>query len=102
MVRYILALSVVLAIAPAGSTQAANKYAGEFLTHGVGASALGMGSAFVAVADDVTAGYWNPAGVTDVEGGLVQLMHAETFGDVVNYDTGAVRSSSRPRTRRWR
>lgn len=68
---------------------AANKYAGEFLTHGVGARALGMGSAFVAVADDVTAGYWNPAGVADITGRAVQLMHAETFGDVVNYDTGA-------------
>jgi len=68
---------------------AANKYAGEFLTHGVGARALGMGSAFVAVADDVTAGYWNPAGVADIQGRAVQLMHAETFGDVVNYDTGA-------------
>ncbi|MBN2564736.1 MAG: hypothetical protein JXB46_03410, partial [Candidatus Eisenbacteria bacterium] len=68
---------------------AANKYAGEFLTHGVGARALGMGSAFVAVADDVTAGYWNPAGVADVDGRAVQLMHSETFGDVVNYDTGA-------------
>ncbi|MBD3348598.1 MAG: hypothetical protein GF400_05315, partial [Candidatus Eisenbacteria bacterium] len=71
---------------PAG---AADKYAGEFLTHGVGARALGMGSAFVAVSDDVTAGYWNPAGVADVGSRQVQLMHAETFGDVVNYDTGA-------------
>ena len=73
----------------ASSVVAANKYAGEFLTHGVGARALGMGSAFVAVADDVTAGYWNPAGVADATGRAVQLMHSETFGDIVNYDTGA-------------
>ena len=84
-----LALSVLLVVAAAGVADAANKYAGEFLTHGVGARALGMGSAFVAVADDVTAGYWNPAGVVDVNGRSVQLMHSETFGDVVNYDTGA-------------
>ena len=88
-VRCILALSVLLVVAAAGVADAANKYAGEFLTHGVGARALGMGSAFVAVADDVTAGYWNPAGVVDVDGRSVQLMHSETFGDVVNYDTGA-------------
>jgi hypothetical protein len=81
-------LGAVPALGPAGAC-AANKYAGEFLTHGVGARALGMGSAFVAVADDVTAGYWNPAGVADVEGRQAQLMHSETFGDVVNYDTGA-------------
>ncbi len=88
-VRCILALSAVLTMVAAGGAQAANKYAGEFLTHGVGARALGMGSAFVAVADDVTAGYWNPAGVADAKGRSVQLMHSETFGDVVNYDTGA-------------
>jgi hypothetical protein len=88
-VTCILVLSALLALAAPGGAWAANKYAGEFLTHGVGARALGMGSAFVAVADDVTAGYWNPAGVADAEARSVQLMHSETFGDVVNYDTGA-------------
>ena len=32
----------------------------------VGARALGMGGAFVAVADDATAIYWNPAGLINV------------------------------------
>ncbi len=88
--RCILIAAVAASAVLAWSTaDAANKYAGEFLTHGVGARALGMGSAFVAVADDATAGYWNPAGVADVVGKAVHLMHSETFGDVVNYDTGA-------------
>jgi hypothetical protein len=81
--------ALALVLAGAVGAGAADKYAGEFLTHGVGARALGMGSAFVAVADDVTAGYWNPAGVVDAEGRAIQLMHSETFGDIVNYDTGA-------------
>jgi len=34
----------------------ADKYAAEFLNTGVGARALGMGGAFVALADDATAG----------------------------------------------
>ncbi|MBM3307452.1 MAG: PorV/PorQ family protein [Candidatus Eisenbacteria bacterium] len=87
--RMVGACVVALVMLPIPPAAGANKYAGEFLTHGVGARALGMGSAFVAVADDATAGYWNPAGVADVEGRSVQLMHSETFGDVVNYDTGA-------------
>ena len=33
----------------------AGKYAAEFITTGVGARALGMGGAFVAVADDASA-----------------------------------------------
>ena len=41
----------------------ATKYAGEFLALGVGARALGMGGAFVSLADDATAAYWNPAGI---------------------------------------
>ena len=89
LVRFILAMTIVATMVMVGGAHAANKYAGEFLTHGVGARALGMGSAFVAVADDVTAGYWNPAGIADVDARSVQLMHSETFGDVVNYDTGA-------------
>ncbi len=36
---------------------------GAFLRLGVGSRALGMGGAFVAVADDATATYWNPAGL---------------------------------------
>ena len=32
----------------------------------VGTRALGMGGAFVAVADDATANYWNPAGLSEV------------------------------------
>lgn len=43
-------------------------YAGGFLRFGVGARALGMGNAFVAVADDPTSCYWNPAGLTRVGG----------------------------------
>ena len=86
--RTIVVAFLTLAVC-SGQSVSANKYAGEFLTHGVGARALGMGSAFVAVADDVTAGYWNPAGVVDAREHSLQLMHAETFGDVVNYDTGA-------------
>jgi len=87
--RFILAMAFVGTLVLAGRADAANKYAGEFLTHGVGARALGMGSAFVAVADDVTSGYWNPAGIADADARSVHLMHSETFGDVVNYDTGA-------------
>ena len=51
----------------------------EFLSHGVGARALGMGSAFVAVADDATATYWNPAGLTKVKKHSFSAMYSDTF-----------------------
>ena len=42
------------------------KYAGEFIATGVGARALAMGGSFVALSDDVTAAYWNPAGQEEI------------------------------------
>ncbi|HKQ19640.1 MAG TPA: PorV/PorQ family protein [Candidatus Eisenbacteria bacterium] len=64
----------------------ATRYAGEFLRIGVGARALGMGSAFVGLADDGTAAYWNPAGLATLERREATAMHAEQFGSIVKYD----------------
>jgi len=66
------------------------KYAGEFLSLGVGGRALGMGGANVAVAEDVTSGYWNPAGLARLNYPQISLMHEEHFGSLVNYNYGAV------------
>lgn len=66
------------------------KYAGEFMAIGVGGRPLGMGGAFTAVANDITAGYYNPAGLANLNYPQISLMHAEHFGDLVNYDYGAV------------
>ena len=62
------------------------KYAGEFISAGVGSRALAMGGAFVAVANDVTAGYWNPAGLVEANGIQVQFMHAKQFMASIQYD----------------
>jgi len=68
----------------------AAKYAGEFLSLGVGARALGMGGAYAAIADDITASYWNPAGLVNLNYPQIFFMHAERFGGAVNHDYGAV------------
>jgi len=62
------------------------KYAGEFLSTGVGARALGMGGAFVGIADDGTAGYWNPAGLSLIKNLQVVLMHSSRFAGEVAFD----------------
>jgi len=66
------------------------KYAGEFIALGVGGRALAMGGACVALANDVTAGYWNPAGLARINYPQIILMHDEQFGSLVNHDYGAV------------
>lgn len=64
----------------------ATKFAGAFMADGGGARALGMGSAFVAVADDASASFWNPAGLLDLSQRQILLMHSERFGDLIDRD----------------
>lgn len=49
----------------------------------VGARALGMGNAFTAVADDASAGFWNPAGLIQWQG--VKLFAVNKFHDRSDY-----------------
>ncbi len=80
----VLLLPLVI-VAPASAT----RLAGEFMALGAGARALGMGGAFAAVADDASAVYWNPAGIAGIEKRQALAMHAEQFGDLVNYNFGS-------------
>ncbi len=75
-------LALVMTAPPAGAT----KYAGAFMADGGGARALGMGSAFAAVADDASATFWNPAGLAGLQRRELLLMHSEHFGSLVDRD----------------
>jgi hypothetical protein len=69
----------------------APKYSNEFLAIGVGARSLGMSNACVASVDDVTSGYWNPAGLLSVKTNMqIGLMHSEYFAGIAKYDYGAL------------
>jgi len=89
--KLILILGILLVSIPNLNAQTVfGKYAGEFMAIGVGGRALGMGGAFTAVANDITAGYYNPAGLANLNYPQISLMHAEHFGNLVNYDYGSV------------
>lgn len=69
------------------------KYSNEFLAIGVGGRAFGMAGATVAGVNDVTAGYWNPAGLLGIKNDFqTGLMHAEYFASIAKYDYGSVAS----------
>ncbi len=65
--------------------------AAQFLKIQVGARAIGMGGAYVALANDVTSIYWNPAGLTHIgSNGAVGFVHTKWLGGM-NFDfAGAV------------
>jgi hypothetical protein len=54
-------------------------HAADFLSHGVGARALGMGGVFVSIADDATAAYWNPAGLAQIKKHAFSAMYSDSF-----------------------
>lgn len=63
------------------------KYSNEFLTIGVSARAHGMSNSVVAHVSDVHAGFWNPAGLTELNKPFqVAAMHAEWFAGIAKYD----------------
>ncbi len=65
-------------------------YGADFLSGGVGGRALGMGGTHVALAEDVSAGYWNAAGLSRLYYPEVAYMHAERFAGIVSFDYGGI------------
>ena len=83
-------LPVLLLFSETGFSQF-RKYSNEFLNIGAGARGLGMGSAQVASVNNATAGYWNPAGLAQVQNNIdANIMHAEYFSGIAKYDYAAV------------
>lgn len=69
----------------------ARKYSNEFLSIGVDARALGMSNAYITSVNDVTSGYWNPAGLLGIRSNLqIGLMHSEYFAGIAKYDYAAI------------
>lgn len=86
-IRIIVCLPALIAFLSGDVKAQFRKYSNEFLNIGAGARGLAMGGAQVAIVDDGTAGYWNPAGLMDVKDRpLLHLMHAGYFSGIGKYD----------------
>ncbi len=83
--------AVSLALSAASTVSAANSNAGTaaytFLKIGTGAKSQAMGGAFVGLADDATALYYNPAGLT--ARGHDEMAYDELLDRPLTEDTGA-------------
>ncbi len=62
----------------------------QFLKIGVGGRASALGDAFVAIANDASALYWNPAGLVQFEKNQVIFSHNEWVVDIKHDFIGAV------------
>ncbi len=84
--KNLLIISIVLllssgAFAQIGEVTKSGTAAASFLEIGVGSRAVGMGGAFVAIASDASAMYWNPAGISRI--GKVEVIgyHTDWIAD---------------------
>lgn len=77
---FLFAIALGFTAMPILSLAEEGNHAAEFLSHGVGARALGMGSSFVSIADDATATYWNPAGLVQIPRRAFAAMYSDSFG----------------------
>src|SRR5277367_6256666 len=57
----------------------------QFLQIPAGVRGPGMGGAFTAVADDTTAPYWNSAGLAQIQGGEIDLLHV-SYLESIDYE----------------
>jgi tetratricopeptide (TPR) repeat protein len=76
----LIALSL-FSFSPGVYSQSGEGQAGSFLRYGVGGRALGMGRSFVAVADDASGVYWNPAGIVGAKRMELASMYSNLFYD---------------------
>ena len=87
--RPVAALLFLATLGVAARPAAAAKFAGAFMESGGGARAMALGGAFAAVADDPSATFWNPAGLSTATAPQLLLMHEERFGGLVDRDFAA-------------
>ena len=68
------------------AAQTARNYSNEFMNIGVDAAGLSMSGAVVASTSDINSGYWNPAGLVNLDDSAVALMHSSYFANIANYN----------------
>jgi hypothetical protein len=54
----------------------------DFLNIGVSARAAGMGGAYTSIADDASAAYWNPSGLTSIDRPQLIISHFAWYQDI--------------------
>jgi long-subunit fatty acid transport protein len=72
----LLGVSSSFAVSKAGTSAA------QFLKIGIGPRATAMAGTFTGLADDVTALYWNPAGIAWLKNRRFMAAHSEWFADI--------------------
>lgn len=85
---FIIGLTLFVTVGVFATDNKAGTSGAQFLKIGAGARPTAMGDAFVGVADDVNAVYYNPAGLAFISRPEMTAMHTQWI-EGINYDFGA-------------
>lgn len=91
IIPFVLAICIMQVSGLAQSFSKTGMTAATFLTIEVGPRAAAMGGAYVAIADDPTAMYWNPAGLDRINSNTVNFSHTKWLAETnINYLGAAI------------
>ncbi len=87
----VLAGMALMLLHAGASGQQVRKYTNEYMRIGAGARGMALGNAAVTLSNDVSAAWYNPSALSQMEGTLgLHFTHAEYFGGVLGYDFGGI------------
>ncbi len=97
MMKKILILLIIISFSridaqlfPTLGGQRAGISTAQFLKIGIGGRAAAMGDAFIAVANDASALYWNPAGIVQTNQNQILFSHNEWLVDIKHEFAGGI------------
>lgn len=89
--KYFLVLIFIAVSTSYTQTSKTGTTAAQVLKFNVGPRAIGMGGAFTAIANDITAMYWNPGGTANIQANEAFFNHTSLYADI-GYDYAAIAS----------
>ncbi|MEW5767152.1 MAG: hypothetical protein AB1797_05925 [bacterium] len=93
--RKCLAITVVVWFSLVGPAAANKAPRGAFDFSGLGVRAAGMGQAYVALANDASGAYYNPAGLTQLVSHQISFMHTDLFSlDLISEEFLSIATNS--------
>ncbi len=90
LILFLIAINLQAQFIPVLGAQRSGTSSAQFLKIGVGARASAMGETFVAVANDASALFWNPAGITQFTDDQVIVSHTNWLVDIRHQFLGGV------------
>jgi opacity protein-like surface antigen len=91
IIQYLILVVILVTSTTIAQTQKTGTTAAQVLKFNVGPRAIGMGGAFTAVSDDITAMYWNPGGTANIQMNEAFFNHTTLYADI-RHDFAAIAS----------